>query len=62
MTEKRDFDNFWLQVEVTESEVDNSVNSIPKLDTLILVKSMIKNHSFQVPVFKNCFFPSSPVL
>ena len=36
-------------VEVTEMEVNNSVSSVPKLDTLILVKSMIKNHSFQNP-------------
>ncbi|CAG0901055.1 unnamed protein product [Darwinula stevensoni] len=36
-------------VEVTEEEVKNSVRSIPKLDTLILVKSMIKKHSFQHP-------------
>ena len=41
-------------VEVTETEVKNSVNSMPKLDTLILVKSMIKNHSFQNP-FRETF-------
>ena len=41
-------------VEVTENEVNNSVNSYPKLDTLILVKSMIKNHSFQVMGKQNC--------
>lgn len=36
-------------VEVTENEVQNSVHSVPKLDTLILVKAMIKNHSFSNP-------------
>ena len=36
-------------VEVTEFEVDNSVHSVPKLDTLILVKAMIKNRSFSNP-------------
>lgn len=36
-------------VEVTENEVQNSVQSVPKLDTLILVKAMIKNHSFSNP-------------
>ena len=36
-------------VEVTEEEVEDSVHSVPKLDTLILVKAMIKNHSFSNP-------------
>lgn len=36
-------------VEVTDSEVDRCVRSVPKLDTLILVKTMIKNHSFTNP-------------
>lgn len=36
-------------IEVTEDEVENSVKSIPKLDTLILVKAMIKKHSFANP-------------
>lgn len=36
-------------VEVTEKEVQNSIHHVPKLDTLILVKSMIKNHSFSNP-------------
>ena len=36
-------------VEVTDIEVENSVNSVPKLDTLILVKQMIKNKSFSNP-------------
>ncbi|KAJ4445477.1 hypothetical protein ANN_07285, partial [Periplaneta americana] len=34
-------------VEVTEEEVQQVVQSIPKLDTLILVKTMLKKHSFQ---------------
>merc|ERR1719232_495434 len=36
-------------IEVTEDEVENCVKSIPKLDTLILVKAMIKKHSFANP-------------
>lgn len=35
-------------VEVTDEEVQQVIQSIPKLDTLILVKKMLKNHSFQV--------------
>lgn len=40
-------------VEVTEEEIDNCVRTIPKLDTLILVKSMLKKHSFGNP-YKDC--------
>lgn len=36
-------------VEVTDEEVQQVIQSIPKLDTLILVKKMLKNHSFQNP-------------
>jgi len=36
-------------IEVTDIEVQNSVRSIPKLDTLILVKAMLKQHSFSNP-------------
>jgi [calcium/calmodulin-dependent protein kinase] kinase len=36
-------------IEVTEEEVRFSVRSIPKLDTLILVKAMLKKHSFKNP-------------
>ena len=36
-------------VVVTENDVENSVHSVPKLDTLILVKAMIKNRSFSNP-------------
>nr|CAD7197367.1 unnamed protein product [Timema douglasi] len=35
-------------VEVTDEEVMQVMKSIPKLDTLILVKTMLKKHSFQV--------------
>lgn len=44
-----ELDNCRHLVEVTENEVQNSVHSVPKLDTLILVKAMIKNHSFANP-------------
>jgi len=44
-----EIDNCRHLVEVTENEVENSVQSVPKLDTLILVKAMIKNHSFSNP-------------
>jgi len=36
-------------IEVSEQEVQNSIRSIPKLDTLILVKAMLKQHSFCNP-------------
>nr|CAD7409250.1 unnamed protein product [Timema poppensis] len=36
-------------VEVTDEEVMQVMKSIPKLDTLILVKTMLKKHSFQNP-------------
>ncbi|XP_044740546.1 protein kinase 3-like isoform X2 [Chrysoperla carnea] len=36
-------------VEVTEEDLSKVVTSIPKLDTLILVKTMLKKHSFQNP-------------
>lgn len=39
-------------VEITEEDLDKVVTSIPKLDTLILVKTMLKKHSFQVRSFK----------
>jgi len=35
-------------VEVTEEDVARVITSIPKLDTLILIKHMLKKHSFQV--------------
>ncbi|CAH0549237.1 unnamed protein product [Brassicogethes aeneus] len=36
-------------VEVTEEDVERVITSIPKLDTLILIKHMLKKHSFQNP-------------
>lgn len=36
-------------VEVTDEDVARVVTSIPKLDTLILIKHMLKKHSFQNP-------------
>ncbi|XP_050441184.1 calcium/calmodulin-dependent protein kinase kinase 2 isoform X6 [Adelges cooleyi] len=36
-------------VEVSEEEMMNVVKSIPKLNTLILIKAMLKNHSFLNP-------------
>ena len=44
-----ELENCKTLVEVTENEVQNSVQSVPKLDTLIMVKAMIKNHSFSNP-------------
>lgn len=35
-------------VEITDEDVARVVTSIPKLDTLILIKHMLKKHSFQV--------------
>lgn len=35
-------------VEVTDEDLNKVVTSIPKLDTLILIKHMLKKHSFQV--------------
>lgn len=36
-------------VDVSEDEIQSVVKSIPKLDTLILIKNMLKKHSFQNP-------------
>ncbi|KAK4878358.1 hypothetical protein RN001_010864 [Aquatica leii] len=36
-------------VEITEEDVAKVITSIPKLDTLILIKHMLKQHSFQNP-------------
>lgn len=41
-------DNCRLPVTVTDEEVERVVTTIPKLDTLILIKTMLKQHSFQV--------------
>eukprot|EP00102_Acyrthosiphon_pisum_P011491 XP_008180231.1 PREDICTED: calcium/calmodulin-dependent protein kinase kinase 1 isoform X3 [Acyrthosiphon pisum] len=43
-------DNYCQEpVEVSEEEMMNVVKSIPKLNTLILIKAMLKNHSFLNP-------------
>ncbi|CAL4118459.1 unnamed protein product, partial [Meganyctiphanes norvegica] len=42
-------------IEVTEEEVESCVRSIPKLETLILIKCMLKKHSFQHPFKMNAF-------
>ena len=42
-------DNCGTLLEVTDEEVQGGVQHVPKLDTLILVKTMIKNHSFSNP-------------
>lgn len=38
-------------VEVTDEDVLQVITSIPKLDTLILIKHMLRKHSFQVRYF-----------
>ncbi|CAL7939010.1 unnamed protein product [Xylocopa violacea] len=45
----REVDNCRLPVTVTDEEVERVVTRIPKLDTLILIKTMLKQHSFQNP-------------
>lgn len=39
-------------IQVTDEELSSVVTSIPKLDTLILIKTMLKKHSFQNPFQK----------
>lgn len=36
-------------VQISEEDISSVVKSIPKLDTIILIKKMLKNHSFQNP-------------
>ena len=43
-------------IEVTEEEVSSCVRTIPKLDTLILIKCMVKKHSFHNPFRMNSLF------
>lgn len=43
-------DNCRLPVTVTDEEVARVVTRVPKLDTLILIKTMLKQHSFQVKI------------
>ncbi|KAK0166847.1 hypothetical protein PV327_004327 [Microctonus hyperodae] len=44
-----EMDNCRLPVTVTDEEVARVVTRVPKLDTLILIKTMLKQHSFQNP-------------
>lgn len=39
-------------VQVNDEDIHTVVKSIPKLDTLILIKTMLKKHSFQNPFVK----------
>lgn len=39
-------------IQISEDELHHVVTSIPKLDTLILIKTMLKKHSFQNPFQK----------
>lgn len=39
-------------VQVNDEDINTVVKSIPKLDTLILIKTMLKKHSFQNPFSK----------
>lgn len=39
-------------VELSDEDLEGVVTSIPKLDTLILIKTMLKKHSFQVRVWQ----------
>ncbi|XP_037955579.1 calcium/calmodulin-dependent protein kinase kinase 2 isoform X2 [Teleopsis dalmanni] len=39
-------------VEISEEDLNSVIRSIPKLDTLILIKTMLKNHSFGNPFLK----------
>lgn len=39
-------------VQISEEDIHTVVKSIPKLDTLILIKTMLKKHSFQNPFTK----------
>uniref|UniRef100_T1JPE8 Protein kinase domain-containing protein n=1 Tax=Strigamia maritima TaxID=126957 RepID=T1JPE8_STRMM len=38
-----------ILIEITDEEVEQCIRNIPKLDTLILVKTMLKKHSFSNP-------------
>lgn len=42
-------ENCCALVDVSEDDISRVVTSIPKLDTLILIKNMLKKHSFQNP-------------
>ncbi|XP_032574112.1 calcium/calmodulin-dependent protein kinase kinase 1 isoform X1 [Drosophila sechellia] len=46
-------------VQVDDEDIDSVVRSIPKLDTLILIKTMLKKHSFGNPFVKGSSGTSS---
>lgn len=39
-------------VQISDEDINSVVKSIPKLDTLILIKTMLKKHSFLNPFSK----------
>ncbi|XP_053673600.1 uncharacterized protein LOC128723855 [Anopheles nili] len=45
-------ENCRLPVQINDEDMCSVVKSIPKLDTLILIKTMLKKHSFQNPFTK----------
>lgn len=47
-------------VQISEDDIHSVVKSIPKLDTLILIKTMLKKHSFQNPFSKSASVNRSP--
>uniref|UniRef100_A0A034WWI1 calcium/calmodulin-dependent protein kinase n=1 Tax=Bactrocera dorsalis TaxID=27457 RepID=A0A034WWI1_BACDO len=47
-------------VKVSEEDISTVVQSIPKLDTLILIKTMLKNHSFGNPYVSEILHESHP--
>src|SRR5688572_1585767 len=42
-------ENCDIRVEITDEEVRDCVRSVPSLNTLIMVKSMLRKHSFSNP-------------
>lgn len=48
-------------IEISEEDINSVVKSIPKLDTLILIKKMLKNHSFQNPFLSSAIGTSTSV-
>ena len=37
---------------VTEADIEESITTVPKIETLIMVKQMLKKHSFKNPFFR----------
>lgn len=48
-------------VEISEEDINSVVKAVPKLDTLILIKKMLKNHSFQNPFLASAIGTSTNV-